>query len=40
MSGHSKGHNIKSPTLTVSRGYKKRKMILAQYERNEIHKNQ
>lgn len=40
MSGHSKGHNIVSQILTVSRVLKNRNLSLEQFECNQIHKNQ
>lgn len=40
MSGHSKGHNIVPQILTVSRALKNINLSLAQFERNQIHKNQ
>ena len=38
MSGHSKGHNIKSPKRTATRVWKKYRFNLAQFWHNEINK--
>lgn len=38
MSGHSKGHNIKSPRHTATSGWEKYRVNLAQFWHNEINK--